>query len=264
MGGREPLLSLRQPARVGKFFCGLVRRIAYFEPMNFAEQIIQFNQNLAFTAPLPAGIGVMNPFRENPGALKASSAFYRKFYNDNNPRVILLGINPGRFGAGLTGVPFTDPKRLRDECGIDVYPGPDAHEPSSVFVYEMIKEFGGVRPFYSRFYINSICPLGFVAERPGGKEVNHNYYDTPALAAAARPFMLARLKQQLDFGIERKAAFVLGTGKNFKFINALNQEYGFFEKLIALEHPRYIIQYKSRQMPAYIAKYLDLLDECAE
>ena len=52
-----------------------------------ADRIIRFNANLNFSGLLPPGIGVMNPFVENSGALEASSFFYRKFYNDNNPLV---------------------------------------------------------------------------------------------------------------------------------------------------------------------------------
>jgi hypothetical protein len=37
----------------------------------------------------------------------------------------------------------------------------------------------------------------------------------------------------------------------------LNKEHGFFNKVIALEHPRYIIQYKSKQMQEYIVKYIN-------
>ncbi len=226
-----------------------------------ADRIIRFNANLNFSGLLPPGIGVMNPFVENSGALEASSFFYRKFYNDNNPRLMILGINPGRFGAGLTGVPFTDPKRLASDCGINCYEGPSAHEPSSVFVYKMIDRFGGVREFYSRFYINSICPLGFVARTPKGREVNHNYYDSAELAAAARPFILKTLEEQLKFNIRREVCFCLGTGQNMKFISALNREHGFFDKIIPLEHPRYVIQYKSKQMDFYIQKYIGLFKE---
>lgn len=31
----------------------------------------------------------------------------------------ILGINPGRFGAGTTGIAFIDPIRLENECGIN-------------------------------------------------------------------------------------------------------------------------------------------------
>lgn len=225
------------------------------------DRIIKFNRNLDFDSLLPEGVGVINPFLESEAALEASSAFYRKFYSDNNPRLMILGINPGRFGAGLTGVPFTDPKRLMGECGVDCYSGPSAHEPSSVFIYEMINCFGGVQAFYSQFYINSICPLGFVAKKPNGKEVNYNYYDNSELAELARPFILKTLRKQMKFNIRREVCFCLGTGKNMKFVSALNKEFGFFEKIVPLEHPRYIIQYKSKQVDFYINKYLEVFRE---
>ena len=76
----------------------------------FAQKVIDFNTNLLFDAPLPPGISVMNPFRENACAIPASTAFYRKYYDDHRLRRIILGINPGRFGAGLTGIPFTNPQ----------------------------------------------------------------------------------------------------------------------------------------------------------
>jgi len=221
-----------------------------------ADKIIAFNAALKFTSPLPSGIAVMNPFRENKGALAASSAFYKKYYSDNEPRYLILGINPGRFGAGLTGVAFTDPKRLREYCGITSYEGPDAHEPSSVFVYSMIEQYGGAEKFYSKFLITSICPLGFTVKGKNGKDVNYNYYDSKELADSVRDFMVECLTKELAFGMRREACFCFGTGKNEKYITALNKEYGFFGKVIALEHPRYIIQYKSKRMQDYITKYI--------
>jgi hypothetical protein len=101
--------------------------------MTFADRVIQFNQQLAYVgAGLPPGIRIMNPFREFAQTMGIAEQFYHKFYGDNDPRHIILGINPGRFGGGLTGLPFTDPKRLKSECGID-YDGKLTHEPSSVF-----------------------------------------------------------------------------------------------------------------------------------
>ncbi len=75
-----------------------------------ADRIIAFNKQLDFSGNLPDGISIMNPFKENDTIIPVSSAFYQKYYNDNNPRHLILGINPGRFGAGVTGIPFTDPK----------------------------------------------------------------------------------------------------------------------------------------------------------
>lgn len=229
----------------------------------FGEQVLAFNDALRFDASLPPGIEVMNPFLGSPCAQAASAAFYRKYYADHRERHIILGINPGRFGAGLTGVPFTDPKRLSGACGIHIAACAPAHEPSSVFVYEVIDAMGGPEAFYRDWYINSICPLGFVRVDARGRKKNYNYYDDRRLEEAATPFMVECLRRQLAFGIRRDVCFCLGTGKNAAFIGRLNAEYGFFGRVVPLEHPRYIMQYKSREADAYVRKYVSLLGTAA-
>ena len=228
--------------------------------MTFAEQVIHFNNNLHFNGKLPAGIRLMNPFRENPRALQTSSAFYEKYYKDHHKRHLILGINPGRHGAGVTGIPFTDTKRLESKCGLKI-DGLQTHEPSSVFVYELIDAYGGAATFYRDFYITSICPLGFVKKNDKGREVNYNYYDSKALITSVRPFMEESLRSQLEFGIHTDTCFVLGTGKNFQFMEKFNAELGLFDKLIPLEHPRYIVQYRSREKEVYVERFLRLLTE---
>jgi hypothetical protein len=227
---------------------------------NFAQKIIEFNTALEYRGSLPHGIRIMNPFREDELILPVSSAFYHKFYSDNKPRHLILGINPGRFGAGLTGIPFTDPKRLVSECGI-AYSGPVAHEPSSAYVYEMIREYGGVEVFYSHFYISAVCPLGFTSIGKNGKEVNYNYYDSRELTMAVFDFMIENIRKQIAMGVETDICFCFGTGKNEKFLREINKQYGFFRKIIALEHPRYIMQYKSKTKLEYIARYLDAFEK---
>lgn len=222
----------------------------------FADKIIKFNESLEFTNKLPQGIRIMNPFKENETVLPVSSAFYKKYYSDNHSRYLILGINPGRFGAGLTGIPFTDPKRLIANCHIE-YTGELAHEPSSAFVYDVIRSFGGEHPFYSKFYINSVCPLGFTSIGDKGKEVNYNYYDSKELKTAVYDFIVTKIKEQLGFGIRTDVCFCFGTGHNKKFILQLNNEFGLFKKIIALEHPRYIMQYKAKKKQEYIDKYLE-------
>ncbi len=221
----------------------------------FADKVIDYNKHLQYTGTLPAGISIMNPYKENKEALIASTAFYKKFYSDAKPRHLILGINPGRFGAGLTGVPFTDSKRLINECGI-AYTGKDTHEPSSVFVYEMIKAFGGAKLFYEKLYINSVCPLGFTNTNKAGKEVNYNYYDSKELTDAVYDFIIDNIHKLRSMGVDTDTCFCFGTGKNEKFLRELNTEKKFFKKIIALEHPRFIVQYKTRSMQLYIDKYL--------
>lgn len=226
--------------------------------MTFAEKVIRFNKTLHYTGKsLPEGIRIMNPFRESEETIPIVKAFYSKYYNDHNQRHIILGINPGRFGGGLTGIPFTDPKRLTSECNIP-YKGKITHEPSSVFIYKMIHAYGGAVKFYQDFFINSPCPLGFTSVK-NGKEVNYNYYDSKDLIIAVKEFMIESIQQLIGLGINTDVCFCLGTGKNEKFLNKLNDEFHFFGKIIALEHPRYIMQYKSKSMEAYVSKYISSL-----
>lgn len=224
---------------------------------NFADRVNAFNQNLNFTGQLPKDIRILNPFQDNPEILPVASSFYQKYYSDDQPRRLILGINPGRLGAGATGIPFTDTKRLQDVCGLK---GPEfhTHEPSSVFVYKLIEAFGGPVAFYSRYYINSVCPLGFVHQKSAGRWINYNYYDQPKLIKAVKPFILKSLKAQLDFGISGNTCWILGK-KNAKVFGEINREAKLFKNIIPLDHPRYIVQYKSRQMDEYITRYLQVL-----
>jgi hypothetical protein len=226
--------------------------------MTLSEKIISFLMELEFKGSLPAGITVMNPFRGNPQVIRVIEQFYTKFYNDENPRHIILGINPGRFGAGVTGIPFTDTKRLAEKCGIAIT-GIQTFEPSSAFIYEMIDKFGGVGSFYSAFYISAVSPLGFTSQGTKGGKVNFNYYDKSELTGAVYDFIIQSMEKQMQFGINRDVCFCLGTGKNYKFILELNKKYGYFKKIVPLEHPRYIMQYKSREKDFYISKYLEEL-----
>ncbi len=222
----------------------------------FAQKIIKFNSQLEFNGELPKGIRVMNPFKENKDAAEISKQFYLEFYNDINKRHLILGINPGRFGAGVTGIPFTDTKRLKENCGFD-FPGVSTHEPSATFIYEMIKAYGGVENFYSIFYIHSVFPLGFTSINDKGKEINYNYYDSKELTDAVYDAIIENIKTQIKLGIATDICFCFGTGKNEKFLKKINDKFKFFEKIIALEHPRYIMQYKYHSREKYIEKYLD-------
>ncbi len=223
-----------------------------------AQGILDFNASLKFTAPLPKGIGIMNPFANNTDIARVTGAFYNKYYNDSKPRYMILGINPGRHGAGVTGVPFSDTKRLSEFCGIDI-PGFSSHELSSVYIYDMIIAYGGVKKFYNKFYINSICPLGFVSLGEKGRQKNYNYYDSPELVKATKKFIVSAINKQLSLGFRRDKCWILGTGKNYKHMQALNAEYKFFGEIIPLDHPRFIMQYRLKKKEEYIRKYLELL-----
>lgn len=223
-------------------------------PTTFGEKVIEFNSTLHYLDNLPPGFRVINPFMENPETMQVSRQFYHKFYSDCNKRKFMVGINPSRHGAGVTGVPFTDTKRLESECGIKMHSA-YTHEVSSVFMYEMIAQFGGVQDFYNQFYINSPFPLAIVRKTKGGKWLNANYYDDPILFEMLKEYMIWTLKQHINVGLDTSEVFVLGV-KNAKFIHKLNKEAKLFGKMIVLEHPRYIQQYKFKEKQTYIDKYI--------
>ena len=150
---------------------------------------------------------------------------------------------------------FTDPKRLIKECGIP-FDGHILHEPSSEFVYEVIAAYGGVEAFYKNVYIHSVCPLGFTIIDDKGKEKNYNYYDNKELTADVKEFIKWNIQQQIKIAGQTETCYCLGTGKNFAFLQALNNEEHYFERIIPLEHPRFIMQYKNKSKQQYIDDYL--------
>lgn len=227
--------------------------------ITFADQVIAFNRNLDFHDSLPTGFRVLNPFIENPETMEVMSRFYHKYYNDHKERRFIIGINPGRHGAAITGIPFTDTKRMESVCGIKMESA-RTHEVSSVFVYDMIEEFGGAERFYKDFYINSPFPLAIVKKTKNGKWLNANYYDDPNLFDAVEDFMIESLKIHIQMGLVTSKVFSLGV-KNFKFLEKLNKKANLFGEIIPLEHPRYIQQYKMKSRKLYIDKYIRILSE---
>src|ERR1700761_5530401 len=102
--------------------------------MSLSDRILSFIQQLDVSAiKLPDGIGMIDIYQDEQ-VMAIAETFYQKFYQDDQKRFLILGINPGGFGGGVTGIPFTDPKRLIAQCKIG-FSGKITHEPSSVFVY---------------------------------------------------------------------------------------------------------------------------------
>ena len=164
---------------------------------------------------------------------------------------MILGINPGRFGSGITGISFTDPIKLETELRIKNSFVKRA-ELSSDFIYQVIRQYGGPEIFFKRFYISAVCPIGFLKDSK-----NINYYDDKVLLASVNQFIIQNIELQLTFGIDRTIAYCLGEGENFKYLNRLNQEFDFFEKIVPLPHPRFIMQYRRKFIPDYAGRYLE-------
>ncbi len=225
--------------------------------LDLADRILSYHFDLQPDWQLPEGIEVLYPYASEQ-TRTLMRAFYRKYYKDELPRVGLFGINPGRFGAGITGIPFTDPVKLEEAAGI---PNPFNPRPelSADFVYRVKDRFGGLAGFCRRFYISSLCPLGFVKD---GR--NYNFYDSRALERAATPFILDHLRAQIDLGVSPRVALCLGKGKNMRFFDRLNAEHHLFEEIVALPHPRWVMQYRRRRVEEFTDLYVEALEAAAE
>ncbi|GAB2566280.1 uracil-DNA glycosylase family protein [Spirosoma areae] len=227
--------------------------------ITFANRAIAYYNSLTAPTNLPPGLGVMNPYQQ-PEVQQVVREFYTKFFSDAKPRVFILGINPGRFGAGVTGISFTTPQNLRRYCGIDntlrdtgTAPRPEL---SSRFIYQVVEAFGGANEFYSQFFLTSLFPLALTKD---GK--NYNFYDDRVTTEALWPAITEAVRTQLDFGCSQRIAVCLGR-KNETYLRRLNEQQGFFGKIVTLDHPRYILQYRSRDSKTYLELYIKTLADC--
>lgn len=223
-------------------------------PLNTALKK-HFNELVERLPPLPGEVEWLMPLREIPETTRVFELFLDMFYPDSSPRTLILGINPGRFGSGVTNVSFTDPVRLEQDCGIP-NSFPKREELSAQFVYRVIQAFGGVQAFYRHFFIHSVVPFGFVK---GGK--NYNYYDEKPLQDAMIPYIKFHLEGLLDLGMSREVCYCLGEGKNFRFLSGMNEREGYFDKIIPLSHPRFIMQYRRKQVEDFVEKYVKELQK---
>lgn len=225
--------------------------------MTFGEKVTQYYFKLRPDFRLPSGTGLLNPFVETD-TRKVFADFNRKFYGDHSPRIFVFGINPGRFGAGVTGISFTDPVRLENNCGIPNSFQKKA-ELSSLFIYDVIAAYGGVEKFYRNFYVTALCPLGFVKD---GK--NLNYYDDKKLAAAVSGFIRDSVKRQTSFGMRGSTCICLGEGKNYEYFSRMNEDTKVFDEIIPLPHPRWIMQYRRKTAGDFVARYVNVLKSTVE
>ncbi|SNC62062.1 protein of unknown function [Hymenobacter gelipurpurascens] len=218
----------------------------------FANRLLRFLTEFPVPQTLPEEVVAYSPYQD-PTPRELFTQFAQRYYTGNQPRVALLGINPGRLGNGRTGVAFTDPVALA-AWGIE-NELPQRREPSSEFVQAVIVAMGGPAAFYEHFFLGSLYPL--VLLRNG---LNYNFYDSPAVTAALWPRIRSGMQQQVqEVGLARHAAICLGQ-RNGKYFQKLNDELQLFDHIHVLDHPRYLMQYKRRALADNVAHYVQVLE----
>ncbi|MBN2486571.1 MAG: DUF4918 family protein [Bacteroidales bacterium] len=217
---------------------------------NIGNKLFSFFSGLQLTIPPETGITVMNPYT-NKHVRDINRQFYSKFYNDTYNRVLVLGINPGRFGGGITGISFTDPVVL--EARLDISNNfKKTPELSATFVHEAINKFGGPQVFYRKFIVSAVCPLGFIKNN-----VNINYYDDRQLLRLTMPFIIDKLNRQKQIAGSNNC-ICIGMGKNLDILKEINKTHNFFETIHALPHPRWVMQYRRKETNRYLNEYNQL------
>ena len=185
----------------------------------------------------------------DPECKRVSQIFYNKYYDDVQERKLWLGINPGRYGSGITGIAFSDPQLLESRCNIPNSWDKNS-ELSAQFIFELIAAAGGPETFYKRVYIDAVSPVGYTKDG-----VNYNYYDETNFFEKIKPRLESHLRTLADRPIKNQV-LIIGKGKNEAFLQKMDHP---FDQIKALPHPRWIMQYRRKEKNKWIEKYLEHL-----
>lgn len=218
----------------------------------FGDRVMAFYESLERFRWATQTVALLSPVADDDRHA-ALAAFCAKFYADDESRVFWLGINPSRVRNTSTGVPYTDGFALEEHCGI-ANAFSKGRELTSDFFYRFVERYGGASAFYSRHFAGAAYPLSILR-----KEKYCNYYDRdlPQEVIDAIPTMIQR---QAEIG-HRGVLVVIGSGDNARVLRKLNDELGIFTHVLVVEHPRYIMQYKSADLESYLAKFCDTARE---
>ncbi|HCN83894.1 MAG TPA: hypothetical protein DIT07_09790 [Sphingobacteriaceae bacterium] len=133
---------------------------SFYETFKSKYSVILKNKN----------IGILSEFLDNKNHI---IEFHKRYVQSNSPKVVICGINPGRFGAGKTGIPFIDFNSLSQ-----MLPNIEKKEAekSAKFFFSIVQEFG-VDTFYQKFHVTNMSWYGFYHLKTR-KNINYNNLPT--------------------------------------------------------------------------------------
>lgn len=230
----------------------MAKRPASTDSDRFAKGVAAFLTSLRLDIALPRGFQILDPY-QHAEVRDVVRQFCARYYAGTQPRVPIWGINPGRFGGGVTGLSFTDPHALTELLGLNTAIT-GRRELSAEFVSMVIEAYGGPTAFYRDHYLSALSPLGF---EKGGKNIN--FYDDAGLAKKIAPQIRRWVQQQTELGLATDRAVVLGTGKLRDYMERDVRGATSYTTIEYLEHPRFIMQYRRKQVGEFVEKYVDTL-----
>lgn len=219
---------------------------------SFGTDIERFLMSMRYDGVLPIGIEILDPYKD-PEVKRVIHEMVSRYYTGDHLRIGVWGINPGRFGAGVTGLSFTDPWAVKSVLGIETTLD-GRRELSAEFISMVIEAYGGPQVFYRDVYMCALSPLGFIKNG-----ININFYDDPVLMREIVPFVISSLQEQHAAGLVSDRCIVFGTGKLKTFTEREVKDVMGYTTIEYLEHPRFIMQYRRSQVPSFVEKYVDVL-----
>jgi uracil-DNA glycosylase len=171
------------------------------------------------------------------------NSFWQTYYGDSVSRVVICGINPGRHGAGKTGIPFVDFQSLAQLItGVDRQDS----ERSAKFFFQVVRQFG-VEDFFNSFYVTNVSSVGFMRD---GKNLNHNELPESALTVVERNFM-----QEMAI-IQPTHVISLGEVVQNSVRTLLPAS---VDCSMRLPHPAWVTSYRGKEMHEWTNRYLSML-----
>lgn len=129
---------------------------------------------------------------------------------------------------------------------------------SAEFISMVIAAYGGPDDFYRDVYLSALSPLGFV--RNG---VNINFYDDAALEKMMTPHIIEWMNDVFAHSVRRDVTILLGSGKLRTFMERSVRDAVGIKEVIYLDHPRYIMQYRRRDVGDYVQLYVETIRSTA-
>ena len=118
---------------------------------------------------LPSNWQLVNPYLQHWDRFEF---FIKKYYDNGEPRDLIIALNPGRYGCNKTGIALTDENVLFTKLGFPHKSHKPEVEGTATKIYSIIEELHpNFETFFSKFFMTNIFPFGVVAY---GKNVLFN------------------------------------------------------------------------------------------
>lgn len=196
-----------------------------------------------------ANIQLLDCERELDMKMNCMETFWNKFYGPHVPKVVICGINPGRFGAGLTGIPFLDYRSL-SEIGFNM--DKKDSEQSSEFFFEVFKKIGTER-FFKSFYVTNFSSVGY---SKNGRNIN--YYDLPD---KAKKTVYANFSTEMK-SVNPTHIISLGVSVQYSVRELVKSEAiaKDVDHSLRLAHPSWVMTYRRKNKDMWVDKYVNELE----